>query len=439
MKLEERAREIFLHCVDVASGYKAVKRSVSLDGEKLKVGQKEYDLGHIRRILVIGAGKASAHMAQAIEEVLGGRIDGGIVNVKCGSRAPLRFVKINEAAHPVPDVAGLKGAREILELVSNLDEDDLVIMVLSGGGSALLLLPVDGIELQEAQELTRLLLKCGAKIDEINIIRKHISKIKGGQLARAVHPANLFTLILSDVVDDPLDVIASGPTVPDRSSFSECMEILLRYKLIERVPTSILNHLKDGVKGKIKETPKPGDPLFDRVYNFIVGNNSLAIQAAKEKAEDLGFNTLLLSSSIQGEAREVGKVWGAIIKEIRRRGEPISPPACLLAGGEMTVTVKGKGVGGRNQEFVLSCAIEIVGLERVVVLSGNTDGTDGPTPAAGALANGDTIKRAKGLGIDPIQYLENNDSYHFFKRLDSLLITGSTKTNVMDVMMAFVL
>jgi glycerate-2-kinase len=217
------------------------------------------------------------------------------------------------------------------------------------------------------------------------------------------------------------------------------MEILLRYKLIERVPTSILNHLKDGVKGKIKETPKPGDPLFDRVYNFIVGNNSLAIQAAKEKAEDLGFNTLLLSSSIQGEAREVGKVWGAIIKEIRRRGEPISPPACLLAGGEMTVTVKGKGVGGRNQEFVLSCAIEIVGLPGVVVLSGNTDGTDGPTPAAGALANGDTIKRAKGLGIDPIQYLENNDSYHFFKRLDSLLITGPTKTNVMDVMMAFVL
>ncbi|RKX97220.1 MAG: glycerate kinase, partial [Spirochaetes bacterium] len=302
-----------------------------------------------------------------------------------------------------------------------------------GGGSALLPMPADGITLEEKQATTKVLLECGATIDEINSIRKHLSKIKGGGLMRLAYPANVISLILSDVVGDPLDIIASGPTVPDTSTFKDCMEIIKKYDIEKKIPYTVLKRIEKGLKGEIEETPKDGDPIFEKSENIIIGNNMKAVLAADKKARELGYNTLIISSMIEGETKEVAKVHGAIIKEVKRSGNPISPPACILSGGETTVTIKGKGKGGRNQEFVLACCIDIEGIDKVMILSGGTDGTDGPTDAAGAVGDGETVLRAKKIGLDADKYLNNNDSYHFFQKLDDLLITGPTNTNVMDL------
>jgi hydroxypyruvate reductase len=321
----------------------------------------------------------------------------------------------------------------ILNLLKGSGPEDLVIFLLSGGGSALLPFPADGIALKEKQEVTQLLLDCGADIKEINTIRKHISLMKGGWLAKWAYPSTVIGFILSDVVGDQLDAIGSGPMVPDPSTFEEAWEILKKYELLNEIAPSIRKHLQLGKEGNVEETPKPGNVVFERVYNSLIGSNILALCGAEKEATSLGLNTLILSSSIEGETREAARFHTAIAKEVISSGNPIPRPACILSGGETTVTIKGKGLGGRNQEFVLAGALEISGVEKVVLLSGGTDGTDGPTDASGAVADHTTIQRAKSMGLDPRAHLDNNNAYPFFQKLGDLLITGPTQTNVMDV------
>jgi len=431
--LRRDGQKIFLQAVSAADPRNILFTHVSLRNNILHIGKKTYPLSRFERIFVAGTGKASAAMAANLERILGPRITAGSVNVKYGHGQELRYIHVQEAGHPLPDENGLKGAREIVRLLSNLTERDLVIFLISGGGSALLPFPLPGITLEEKQKVTDLLLGCGAPIQEMNTLRKHLSTLKGGGLARIAYPATLIALILSDVIGDPLDAIASGPTVPDPTTFKDCARILDRYELWGKVPPSVALYIQEGLEGKREETLKEGNPAFEKVYNLIVGNNILAMKAAKEKAKALGYRPLILSSLMEGEAREVAKVHAAIAREVLLSGNPIPPPACILSGGETTVTLKGKGKGGRNQEFALAAAFEIAGREEIVVLSAGTDGTDGPTDAAGAFADSQTIYRAKALGLDPWIYLKENDSYCFFEKLGDLLVTGPTGTNVMDL------
>ena len=426
--------KIFDAGLKAADPKEAVSRFVRLaTGDRLKIGDREYDLGRFNGIKVVGAGKAAALMAAAIESILGSRIDEGIIITKYGHSLPLKRFAVTEAGHPVPDEAGMACAGHILNLLERSDEKDLIICLISGGGSALMPLPVSGITLRDKQKTTRVLLACGANIHEINAIRKHISGIKGGGLANAVFPRTLVTLILSDVIGDDLDVIASGPTVADRSTFSDCMKVVEKYGIKNDIPSVVMKYLENGVHGMETETPKPADRIFDRTYNLIIGSGDLSIDAARDEAAALRYNALILSSFVEGETRDVAKVHAAIIKEILKSGNPVPKPACIISGGETTVTIRGDGLGGRNMEFALAAAIEIEGLDGVVVLSGGTDGTDGPTDAAGAIADGATVPRSLAQGYKASEFLKNNDSYHFFEGLDDLLITGPTMTNVMDL------
>lgn len=395
--------------------------------------EKIFDLKAFHKIVLVGTGKASSSMARAIEELFGERMTKGVITTKYGHLLPLKQTQIIEAGHPIPDRKGYEGARKIQRLLKESGPNDLVIFLLSGGGSALLPFPADGIELKEKQEATQLLLDSGADIKEINTVRKHISWMKGGWVAKWAYPSTVIALILSDVVGDQLDVIGSGPTVPDPSTFEEAWEILKKYGLLNEIAPSIRKHLQSGREGKVEETPKPGEAAFEKVSNILIGSNILALREAKKEAESLGFNTLILSSSIEGETREASRFHTALAKEVISSDNPIPRPACILSGGETTVTIKGKGLGGRNQEFVLAGALEISGVEKVVLLSGGTDGTDGPTDASGALADHTTVHRAKTMGLNPKAHLENNDAYPFFQKLGDLLITGPTHTNVMDV------
>ncbi len=427
------ARKIFFEALWAADPKNTISAHVSLHQEILKVGVKRFPLSRYKRIFVAGCGKASAAMAYRLEKILGSRITAGLVNVKYGHTQELKRIRLQEAGHPLPDAQGLEGAQEMVRMLSHLTEHDLVIFLISGGGSALLPFPSPGITLKEKQEVTDLLLGCGANIQEINTLRKHLSLLKGGGLARRVAPATLISLILSDVIGDPLDAIASGPTVPDSTTFGDCARILDRYALWEKIPLAVAQHIREGLKGNREETLKAGEPALAKVYNLVVGNNLLAMKAAQKKAQDLGYRPFLLSSLIEGETREVAKVHAAIAKEVLRTKNPVSPPACILSGGETTVTLNGKGKGGRNQEFSLAAALEIAGWSEMVILSAGTDGTDGPTDAAGAFADGETVQRAKALGLDPWAFLEENNSYSFFQALEDLLITGPTGTNVMDL------
>ncbi|RLB60508.1 MAG: glycerate kinase [Deltaproteobacteria bacterium] len=417
----------------------AIMRFCQLNGEMLTVDGRAYDLKQFEKIFVIGAGKAGASMAKAIEDLLGERISVGLINVKYGHVEQLAKIRIQEAGHPVPDENGITGAQEIYKLASSADTKTLVICLLSGGGSALMPLPVDGVSLEDKQETTKVLLACGATIHEINTIRKHLSVIKGGGLAKAVYPATLVTLVLSDVVGDDLDSIASGPCVPDPRTFEDCQEILSKYSIADQIPAPVLAHIYAGAKGQVAETPKAGQDFFKKTQNVIVANNFNALLKAKEKADELGYNTLLLSSMLEGETREVAGNHIAIAREMQKHGFPIKTPACLLSGGETTVKIKGTGKGGRNQEFVLAAAIKMVGMDNLVVLSGGTDGNDGPTDASGAIADQLTLKRAAEHDLDPVSYLNDNDSYHFFEKLNDLYKTGPTNTNVMDLRILLVL
>jgi glycerate 2-kinase len=408
--------------------FKAALRAANpMEGVAVRLARE--DLTRYRHIYVVGAGKAAAAMAKAAERVLGRRIARGLLNVKYGHVAPLRRIELNECGHPVPDRQGVEGARRIAEIASGAGRDDLVLCLISGGASALLPLPADSITLDEKQEVTKMLLACGADIHEMNAIRKHISRIKGGQLARLAYPARVLSLLLSDVIGDDLDVIGSGPTAPDVSTFALARAILQKYGIFERVPASVRDRIESGACGQIPETPKPGDAIFRRVRNLVIGSNKLAVAAAAARARQLGFRTLVLSTFIEGETREIARMHAAIAKEIMHSGRPLKPPACVITGGETTVTLRGDGLGGRNQEFVLAAAIDISGLPNVVVLSAGTDGSDGPTDAAGAIADGRTFTR------DPRapEFLARNDSYHYFEGLRDLVVTGPTNTNVMDV------
>jgi glycerate 2-kinase len=372
-------------------------------------------------------------MAKALEDILGDMLASGWIIVKYGYGMPLQRTHVAEAGHPIPDEAGLKATEELLSQLRECTEEDLVICAFSGGGSALLPAPIPPFTLEQKQECTRLLLECGATIDEINTIRKHLSRSKGGQLVKEAYPATIISLVLSDVVGDRLDVIASGPTVPDESTYHDCMGIAEKHDLVQEFPKGVVEHFKGGIAGVVPETPKEGDPVFSKVQNLIVGNNRECLLAAREKATSLGYTTLVLSSQIEGEAREVAHVLAAIGKEIRQAGLPVSSPACILAGGETTVTIHGKGKGGRNQELALACAIAIDGWEGISMLSAGTDGTDGPTDAAGAIVDGTTCRKARELGLDPHAFLMANDSYSLFESLGDLLKTGPTRTNVMDI------
>ena len=437
-ELRKAALEIFGAAVQAVDPAAAIHRHMKREGARLTIGGEVLDLAAVRQIVVIGLGKAGASMAVAVEEILGERIQRGVVVTKYGHVQPMKTIRLHEAGHPVPDEAGIAGAQAILDCVKGLGPEDLLLVLISGGGSALTPAPVGGISLAEKQALTKALLACGADIREMNILRKHISRIKGGQLARAAQPAQVRTLILSDIVGDPLDAIASGPTVPDPTTYADALGILDKYRIRQEIPAEIRTHLEAGAAGKISETPKPTDPLFARVKSLMVASNIQALEAAKAEAQRLGLRAMILSSFVEGETRDVARMHAALALEVRASGNPVTPPVCFITGGETTVTLKGKGKGGRNQEFALAAALDIAGLRDVVVLSAGTDGTDGPTDAAGAIADGDTLERAVAAGLKPRAALDGNDAYPFFERLSDLIITGPTRTNVMDVRLVLV-
>ena len=435
--LKKNALEIFFAGLKAADPDILIRKLFLLEGNLLKIEDRIYNLDKYKNIYIVGFGKASGFMAATLEELLMKRIKAGIVNVRNGYAAPCKFIKVNAAGHPIPDEAGIKGTLEIVRLIKDVEENDLVFCLISGGGSALFELPVDGISLDDIQKITLLLLNCGARIDEVNAIRKHISLVKGGRLVNMCK-AEIISLILSDVVNDTLSDIASGPTSPDASTFQDCKIILMKYDLFHKIPVSIKKHIQNGLNGTVEETPKSTDKIFDKVHNIIIGNNRTALKASCQKAIELGYNASILSSYIKGEAREIAMVFSAIAREIHSYGGPVKRPACIIAGGETTVNVRGNGLGGRNQELVLSAAMEIDGLDNTTILCAGTDGIDGNTDAAGAIADGSTIVRAKRIKMDPETYLDDNNSYSFFKGLNDLVITGTTRTNVMDIMLLLV-
>ncbi len=424
-----------------ADPYRAVVAALTHDA---KAAQLVASIPTDAMIYVAGAGKAGAAMSRAVEVVLGDRIASGLVIVKDGyaetSGAPLFRIALREAAHPVPDSRSVGATAELLSLVGSADAHDLVICLISGGGSALLTQPAAGIALEDVQAVTGLLLKTGANINELNAVRKHLSQVSGGQLARIASPARVLSLILSDVIGSPLDVIASGPTVPDPTTYADALAILTRHNLLTRVPANVRAHLEAGITGRLPETPKPADSLFHAVTNILVADNVQAVEAAAASARSLGFNTSIVSTSLEGEAREVGERLALMAREVVDHGKPVPLPACLLFGGETTVKVMGGGIGGRNTELALSAAVHLRGLgPRVLVASLATDGGDGSSPSAGGIVDGTTIERGNRLGLDAQTYLDNNDSYTYLDRVGDSIMTGPTGTNVNDIMGLFIL
>lgn len=406
------------------------KRAVAAEAEKLRTCYRE---GEFQRCLVIGFGKAAFPMALALEETVGDLIDTGVIIVPYGHAGMgLRKIRVIGAGHPLPDANGVRGTEELIALAGQADERTLVATLVSGGGSALLVSPWEGITLAEKQVTTSLLLKAGAAIGDLNTVRKHLSRVKGGRLAAMLYPATTDSFIISDVIGNRLDVIASGPTAPDPSTFADALAVLDKYRLLEETPQAVLRHLMAGRAGKLPETPKEGAPVFRRIDNRIVADNRAALAAAQQTATGCGLNAEILSAEVAGEAREAGH-WlahKAIAAQSARRA---ALPLCLLAGGETTVTVRGKGIGGRNMELALAFAREIEGIPGITLLSAGTDGRDGPTDAAGAIVDGNTITRGKTMGLDAAAFLADNDSYTFFHRAGGLLVTGPSGTNVMDI------
>ena len=429
----EDARSIFAAGLAAAEPGRCMHRILTLDGKQLHCGSHHIALESISTLRIVGAGKATAAMAAAAEEILGDQIEAGAINTKYGHALDLNRIETFSAGHPVPDEAGVAGTQRQLQLVQGLDPNALVICLFSGGGSALLPAPAPGLTLAEKQDTTRFLLACGATIDEINVLRKHLSAVKGGLLAHTAAPARVLGLMLSDVIGDPLDTIASGPTHPDSTTFSDCLELVDRYNLRRELPGQVRQRLEDGSQGQIPETPKLSDPCFAQTENLVIGNSTLAIAAATERARTLGYEVLVLTSRLQGEAREAAAALASIAQEVATANRPIARPACIIAGGETTVTLRGDGKGGRNQELALAAALHLDGWPTITLLSGGTDGTDGPTDAAGALVDGKTLTRARAQDLEARTFLDRNDSYSFFKTLNDLVVTGPTGTNVMDL------
>ncbi len=427
MNLRPAARSVFDAALAAADVHPLVQRALA------GVGPAERG-----RVLVVGAGKASGAMAAAAEGVLGDRITDGLVVVKDGYRAPTRRIRLVEAGHPVPDARGEAAARQIRALADSARAGDLLLVLVSGGGSALTPAPVPPITLGDKQAMTRLLLAAGANINQLNAVRKHCSLLKGGQLARAAAPARVHALLLSDVIGDPLDVIASGPTAPDASTFADALAILDRFDLRTRTPVSIVDRLDRGARGEIPETPKPDDPVFRDVTNTVIGNNALVVDAAAARARALGYAPHVLTRSLEGEAREAAGTLVGLARRIHDGRGPVAAPACVIAGGETTVTVRGRGLGGRCQEFALAAAIALDGVDGVVALAAGTDGTDGPTEAAGAVADGASARRARERGHDLAARLADNDSNPVLAALGDLVVTGPTNTNLLDLYLLLV-
>ncbi len=441
MRLKEHLIHIQAAALRAVDPRPAIERVLSREGNRLHIAEYTWDLETVERILLVAVGKAAVPMAAAAVSVLGSALTAGVVVTKYGhavTQALPAAVQVIEAGHPLPDMAGLAGAEAVVSLLERTTPRDRVLLLLSGGASALLPSPVPGITLADLQSVTDALLRAGAPIGEINAVRKHLSRLSGGQLARLAHPAPMVTLILSDVVGDPPDVIASGPAAPDPTTYATAQAVLARYRLWDTVPLSVRHHLERGLAGDLPETPKPGDPLFTNVANIIISSNRLAVLAAAAEAERWGYRTLLLTTFMEGEAREVAKVAAAVAKSIRVYGEPLPAPACLIWGGETTVTVRGRGKGGRNQELALAASLALEGLPGVGLLALATDGTDGPTDAAGAMVDGETAQRARAAGWDPAAALADNNAYPVLEAAGALWRSGPTGTNVNDLMVLLV-
>jgi len=408
------------------------------DDEGLVAGNKKFFKDTLNGIYILSVGKAAAAIAFEAEKILADKITAGLVVTKYGHALPLQHCHIIEAGHPVPDDNSVTASKAIQQFLLPLHQDGLLLCLISGGASSLIGDIAEGISLGDMQALSKLLLPCGADIHEINTIRKHISTSKGGQLLRYTNNANVVSFIISDVLGDDIGVIASGLTAPDNSTFEDALKVLQKYELIEKIPASIRDHLNDGSAKKITETPKPGDKLFEKVDNNIIAGNSIALHASAAKARDFGYHVEIINSSINGEAKDEAKKFVDIIQAYNG-----PKPACLLMGGETTVTIKGSGKGGRNQEFVLAALCELLkenaSPEKMpVILSGGTDGSDGPTDAAGAFIDINVILNMQKLSINPLHFLQTNNAYNFFKQVDGLLITGPTQTNVMDIIIGLI-
>lgn len=434
MKARKTIIELIEEGLRAADPHLVVKKHLERKNDSIIVDGKVYSA---RSMYLVSLGKASIPMALAVEEVLGDLLVDGVVSAPKYSRGIFDKLpgkaKIIWAGHPIPDEDSVKAGEKALEIAEKAGERDLVIVLVSGGGSALMERPANGISLEELMETTRLLLRSGATIDEINTVRKHLSWFKGGWLAKKAYPANLVALIISDVVGDPIETIASGPTAPDPTTFHDAYNILKYYDIWDKLPAQPREYIEKGLRKLVPETPKPGDKVFERTLNKVVASNIVSLKAMEEKARKLGYNTLILSSRIQGEARHVGRVLAGIALEAYYNGYPAKPPAVILSGGETTVTVTGDGKGGRNQELVLSASIDIRGHHGVAIASIGTDGVDGVTDAAGAVVDAHTLERAKRKNLNPYEVLARNDSYAFFKELEDLIITGPTGTNVNDI------
>lgn len=433
--MKKIAELIFFAGVNGVLPEKLMQSQVKLSGDLLQVAEKRFPLSRFRHIYVLAAGKAAASMSRGVEKVLGDKITNGHVVTKYGHGMNLNYLTLTEAGHPIPDAEGVKGTQKIVNIARKATEDDLVICLISGGASALMADFPEGVTLDDLKRTNELLTKCGANITEINTVRKHLSKIKGGQLARILFPATTVCLILSDVVGDRLDVIASGPTVGDSSSFADALTIIDKYSLQNRLPSSVLHYLLEGADGSIADTPKPDNPVFQNVHNYIIGSNGIALESSAKKAMELGFETHTVTDSIQEDVTETANF---ILKTIDNQKPTGNKPVCLLFGGEPTVKVSGKGLGGRNQHLALYLATKICCKKNITILCAGTDGTDGPTDAAGAVVDYETATKAVEKGIDPNHYLSNCDSYRFFQQVGGHIITGNTGTNVMDIIVVII-
>lgn len=438
---EEKIVSVLAAALAAVDPEKAVLNVVQRDRNHLTVGQTHINLDAYRRVFIIGAGKASFLMAKALSGLIGDKLAKGAVISKAVSLSNFLpgypSVRILKGGHPIPDGDSIQSTQVLIEMVKELGEQDLVLCLISGGGSALLTRPVQGVTLEQLRNLTRTLLACGASVDEINAIRKHLDEVKGGRLAGLVYPARLVTLILSDVIGSPLEVIASGPTVADPTTFQDALNIIEKYQVMDIVPPAVIEIFKKGILGELPETVKPGDEKIKSTVNLIVGSNLQAAEASVAEARRLGFHCLLLTTRLQGEARVAGRFLAAILREIAETGHPLPRPACLVVGGETTVVIKGEGSGGRNQELALGAVKDLDDVEKVALITLATDGEDGPTDAAGAIVTGSTAKRAETMGLNTQAYLDDNNSYAYFKMLDDQIRTGSTGTNVNDLAFLF--
>ena len=450
----EHLKQIFHAAVERVDPYQMIKKHVEVTGSLLKIdiedGSAPVDLKGFNRIFVTGCGKATAKMAKAVEEIFTGKISAGVVSVKYGHTEHLDFIRTIESGHPIPDENSVKAAGEIIKLSKQADDKTLIINLISGGGSALLASPLEysagpdkvKLTLKDIQQTTEVLLASGAPIDEMNCIRKHISGIKGGKLARLMYPATLINLILSDVIGDRLDSIASGLTTADETTYEDALQIIEKYEIREKVPVRVLNAVEDGARGLIEETPKKNDRIFNKVFNVLIGTNYTALLAASHMARSLGYNNTVISSQVIGEAREAAKIFAGIAKDIKKHDLLLKKPACVIGGGETTVTIKGSGKGGRNQELALSFLSEMKKDPEqtggIYFLSAATDGNDGPTDAAGAFASHEILKECKRVLLKIEDFLKNNDSYTFFEKTGSLFKTGPTNTNVCDLQILIV-